>query len=418
MSRVAERVVIVGASTAGASAAATLRREGFDGAVTLVGAERHPPYERPVLSKEYLRGEQSLPLLHPASFWDEQGVETRFGVAATRLDPHEKVVELADGERLGYDRVLVATGGHNRRPPIPGIDLAGVHGLRDVADADAIRADTRAGGRAVVVGMGFIGCEVAASLAMLGMEVTAVEPQPAPLATVLGDEVGQAVADLHRTHGVDLRLGDAVDRFEGHRDRLRAVVTRQGHRLETDVAVVGLGIRPATGLLEDTGVAVDDGVLVDAHARTSVEGVYAAGDVARFHHPLLGRRIRVEHWTNAVKQGAAAARSMLGVGEEYAEVPWFWSDQYDTSIQYAGHAPDWHELVVRGDLDARRFTAFYLAGGRLQAAVGFNRPRDVRAATRLIAAGVHPTVAELRDETTDLRQLARAAGEPADRSRA
>lgn len=405
-----ERIVIVGASTAGANAAATLRREGFDGSVTLVGAEPHPPYDRPPLSKEYLRGEQDLSLLYPAEFWAEQNVETRFGVAATRLDPHRKIVELADGQELGYDHVLIATGGHNRRPPIPGIDLAGVHALRHAADADAIRADARSGGRAVVVGMGFIGCEVAASLAMLGMEVTAVEPQPAPLTAVLGREVGRTVADLHRTHGVTLRLNDAVDRFEGgDSGRVSTVVTREGHRLEADLTVVGLGIRPATELVDGTDIAVDDGILVDAYGHTSVQGVYAAGDVARYHHPLLGRRIRVEHWTNAAKQGAATARSMLGVGEPFADVPWFWSDQYETTIQYVGHAPEWDELVVRGDPEGRRFSAFYLAGGRLHAAVGFNQPRNVRAATSLIAAGVHPTPEELRDEGTNLRELARAA---------
>lgn len=406
-----ERIVIIGASTAGANAAATLRREGFDGSVTLVGADPNPPYDRPPLSKEYLRGEHDLTPLYPAEFWAEHDVETRFGVAATRVDPRRRTVELADGSQLAYDHVLIATGGHNRRPPIPGIDLAGVHGLRHAADADAIRADARPGGRAVVVGMGFIGCEVAASLAMLGMEVTAVEPQSAPLAAVLGHEVGHVVADLHRSHGVRLRLRDAVDRFEGDENgRASTVVTREGHRLEADLVVVGLGIRPATEVVDGTDVAVDDGVLVDAHAHASVEGVYAAGDAARYHHPLLDRRIRVEHWTNAAKQGAAAARSMLGIGEPYADVPWFWSDQYETTIQYVGHAPEWDELVVRGDLEGRRFSAFYLASGRLHACVGFNRPRDVRAATRLLAAGVHPSPAELRDEATDLRELARAAG--------
>jgi 3-phenylpropionate/trans-cinnamate dioxygenase ferredoxin reductase subunit len=278
--------------------------------------------------------------------------------------------------------------------------------LRFLADADAVRARADGAARAVVVGLGFIGCEVAASLRALGLEVTAVDPQPAPLAQVLGEEVGAAVAQLHRDHGVELLLGDAVDHVDGD-DHLEAVVTREGRQLPCDVAVVGLGIAPATGLAEAAGLAVDDGVVVDDRCRTSAEGVYAAGDVARHHHPLFGRHVRVEHWMNALEQGQAAARSMLDVGEPYQDVPWFWSDQYDTTIQYAGIASRWDRLVLRGDAAARRFSAYSLADGRLQAAAGVNQPRDVRAAMRLIAAGGEVDPDRLADEDTDLRQLAR-----------
>jgi 3-phenylpropionate/trans-cinnamate dioxygenase ferredoxin reductase subunit len=401
-------MVVVGAGGAGGTAAATLRQEGFDGPVVLVGAESQPPYERPPLSKAYLQGRSGVDALwlRPEGFWEEQAIELRLGVEATSLDPASRTLGLSDGGELTYQRLLLATGGRNRRPPIPGLGLAGVCDLRFLADADAVRARADGAARAVVVGLGFIGCEVAASLRALGLEVTAVDPQPAPLAQVLGEEVGAAVAQLHRDHGVELLLGDAVDHVDGD-DHLEAVVTREGRRLPCDVAVVGLGIAPATGLAEAAGLAVDDGVVVDDRCRTSAEGVYAAGDVARHHHPLFGRHVRVEHWMNALEQGQAAALSMLDVGEPYQDVPWFWSDQYDTTIQYAGIASRWDRLVLRGDAAARRFSAFYLADGRLQAAAGVNQPRDVRAAMRLIAAGGEVDPDRLADEDTDLRQLAR-----------
>lgn len=403
-------IVVVGASTAGGSAAATLRQEGFDGPVTLIGAEPHPPYERPPLSKDYLQGHSSQDQLSlwPDGFWAEHDIEARFGVAASRVDPGRQLVELADGERIGYDQLLIATGGRARRPPIPGIGLAGVCDLRDLADADAIRHRAGRARRAVVVGLGFIGCEVAASLRALGLDVVAVEPQPAPLAHALGEEVGAAVAELHRQHGVELALGDAVDHFDGDA-RFEAVVTRDGRRLEGDFAVVGLGMEPVTDLVAGTDVAVDDGIVVDELCRASAAGLYAAGDVARHYHPLLGRHVRVEHWQHALKHGAAAARAMLGAGEPYTDVHWFWSDQYDATIQSAGVPHDWDELVVRGDLAAHRGSAFYLAGGRLEAAVALNRPRDVRAATRLIAAGARLDPGELGDENVDLRELVRRA---------
>lgn len=404
--------VIVGASTAGASAAVTLRQQGVPGPVVLLGAEAHPPYERPPLSKGYLQGDTSLDdlWLHPVGYWDEHDIDLRTGVTVTHVAPAEQVVGLDDGTSVAYDRLLVATGGRNRRPPLPGIDLPGVYDLRDVADADAIRHRARPGGRAVVVGLGFIGCEVAASLRTAGMDVVAVEPQPTPLAHVLGEQVGAVMAGLHREHGVELALGDAVDHFDGGA-ALEAVVTRGGHRLPCDLAVVGLGIEPRTDVVAGTDVAVDDGIVVDEHARTSVPGVYAAGDVARHYHPLLGRHVRVEHWQHALKHGAAAARAMAGAGEPFTDVPWFWSDQYDTTIHYAGAPAAWDQLVVRGDLEGRRGSGFYFAEGRLQAAVAVNRPLDVRAALRLIAAGGAVEPATVADEDVDLRGLARRGGD-------
>ena len=404
----AERFVVVGANLAGGTAAAVLRDEGFEGEVVLVGEEPRPPYERPPYSKEYLRGERSFEqtLVRPAGFWDEHGIETRFGVRAVRIDPADRMVELDDGDRLPYDAVLVATGCRNRRLRVPGADLDGVLDLRTVDDADRIRAaavSASSGGRAVVVGLGFIGCEVAASLVGQGLEVAAIEPLPAPLHRVLGEEVGRVIEGIHRDRGVGVFLGDAVASFEGA-GRVEAVLTAQGRRLPCDVAVVGVGVEPVTEVLAGTGVEVANGVVVDELCRTNVEGIYAAGDVARHYHPIAGRHVRVEHWQNALKQGQAAARSMMGKGTPYEDVHWFWSEQYEHNIQYTGFHGPWDALVVRGSLEDRSFVGFYLEEGRVRGAVALDRGRDLRRAMPLVrkAATVSPDV--LRDESVDLRK--------------
>jgi 3-phenylpropionate/trans-cinnamate dioxygenase ferredoxin reductase subunit len=404
---VAQSFVIVGASLTGGTAAATLREEGFDGRIVLVGAENELPYERPPLSKGYLRGEtpREKLLVRPEAFWQEHGVELLLGTAATRIDPAAGEVVLADGHSLGYDNLLVATGGRNRRPPIPGIERDGVLDLRTVGDSERIQAAARNGGRAVVVGMGFIGSEVASTLRELGLEVQAVEPFRVPLERALGPEVGQVLRDLHAEHGVEAFYGEGVESFQGTA-RLERVVTSSGRRLECDLAVVGVGIEPAVDVVAGSGVEVENGIVVDDLCRTSVEGIFAAGDVANHMHPLFGRRIRVEHWRNAVEQGAAAARSMLGKGEPYAEVHWFWSDQYDANVQYAGHHTKWDELIVRGSLEERAFVAFYVAGGLVDAAVAVNSGRDLRRAQALIRARVPVEAAKLRDPEVDLRELA------------
>lgn len=405
----AQTFVVVGANLAGGTAAATLREEGFDGSLVLLGDEPHPPYERPPLSKEYLRGEAPFErsLVRPPEFYEASGIETRFGVRAVRVNPAERVVELAGGDRLPYDRVLIATGGRNRRPPIPGLELEGVHDLRRKEDADRIRAEVAPGRRAVVVGMGFIGAEVAASLRQSGVEVAAVEPLPTPLFGVLGGEVGGVLGEIHRDHGVELHLGDSVAAFEGGR-RVAAVKTREGERIECDFAVVGVGIEPATEVVAGTDVAIGDGILVDERCRTSVGGVYAAGDVANHYHPVFGRRVRVEHWQNAMKQGRAAALNMLGRDEPYEEVHWFWSDQYEDNIQYAGHHAGWDQLVVRGSLEERSFVAFYLEAGRVMAAVALNRGKDLRRSMAMIRSGVAVDPSKLRDPDVDVRSLAAA----------
>ena len=398
--------VILGAGMAGGSAASTLRDEGFDGRIVLVGAEPHPPYERPPLSKEFLRGLQSLEdgYLRPAEWYADNGIELRRGVAASGIDPSAREVTLEGGERIPYDVALVATGARNRRFPIPGLDLEGVLDLRTAADAERIQEAAAGRGRVAVVGMGFIGAEVAASLRSVGLEVTAIEPFETPLYRVLGPEVGRVVEAFHRDHGVDMRFGETVDRFEGS-SRVEAVVTKSGLRVECDFAVVGVGVQPNVELAEAAGIAVDNGIVVDATLRTSADGVWAAGDVARHDHPVFGP-IRVEHFDNAVKMGPAAARNMLGAGVPFDDPHWFWSDQFDMNLQMAGFALSWDELVIRGSLEDRSFTGFYLAGGVLRSVVSVNRPREVRRSMPLIRAALRPDPAALRDEDVDLRSLA------------
>ena len=401
--------VIIGASLAGATAAITLRDEGFDGRIVLVGAESDLPYERPPLSKAYLRGEAPFDkaLVRPPDEYDERRIELRMGTRVRRIDPESHAVELEGGERLAYDAVLVATGGRNRRLPIPGLDLEGVYALRTRADADRIRGEIAPGRTAVVVGMGFIGSEVAASLRASDVALTAIEPASAPLVRVLGDEIGAAIARLHQDHGVRTVFGDTVVRFEGD-GRVSRVVTKNGETIDCDFAVVGVGIEPATEVVSGTSVAVDNGIVVDEFCRTNADGVFAAGDVASHFHPVFGRRMRVEHWQNALKQGAAAARSMMGKGLPYDEVHWFWSDQYDLNIQYAGFHTSWDQLVIRGSLDARDCIAFYMNGGRIDAAVAFNRARDIRRTMPLIKQRRPVDVDRLRDADVDLRTLGRA----------
>jgi 3-phenylpropionate/trans-cinnamate dioxygenase ferredoxin reductase component len=405
-----ETSVIVGAGIAGGGAAATLRQEGFDGRVVLIGAEPQPPYERPPLSKEYLRGEFSFEsaLVQPPGFYGENDIETRFGVRVTRVDAAEKVIELDNGERLPYEALLVATGGRNRRLPIPGIDLEGIYGLRTVADSGRIRAEVSLGRKAVVVGMGFIGSEVAASLRQSGVEVTVVDRNKVPLRRVLGEEVGRVVEGIHRDHGTELIFEDEVAAFEGA-ERVERITTERGQRIECDFVVVGLGVEPATELLAGTGVQIDNGIMVDEYLRTDVEGIYAAGDVANHYHPVFERHIRVEHWQNALKQGPAAARNMLGENEPYGEIPWFWSDQYEHNLQYAGFHTDWDELVVRGSTEERNFVAFYRKDERVLAAVAINRGRDLHRSMPLIKAQEEIAAAKLSDLDVDLRTLAGAA---------
>jgi 3-phenylpropionate/trans-cinnamate dioxygenase ferredoxin reductase component len=397
--------VVVGANLAGGTAAAELRRQGHEGPVVLIGEEQHAPYERPPLSKEFMRGEQSLEAgsVRPPGWYEDQHVETRFGVRAERIDTSARTVVLEGGEEIGFEKLLVATGCRNRRFPIPGLDLPGVFDLRTSGDAERIKAAADKGGRVVQVGMGFIGAEIAASLRTLGLEVTAIEGGDVPLQRVLGPEIGAVVRDLHADHGVTMHFGDVVESFEGG-SQVEAVVTRAGRRLECDFAVVGVGVQPNIEVAEGSGLDVQNGIVVDPGLETNVPGVFAAGDIALHNHPTFGR-IRVEHFDNAHKMGQHAAAAMLGDKKVFDDPHWFWSDQYDANIQMSGFALSWDEIVVRGSREDRSFSAFYLKDGVLLSAFSINRPRDVRRAMRLIRARVRPDPDKLRDEDVDLRTL-------------
>ena len=393
--------VIVGAGLAGAAAAQELRDKGFDGRLLLVGAEDHPPYERPPLSKEYLRGEQDEPaLVRPNEWWAEHDIELRTGTKVASVDPAGPSVQIEDGERIDADAVLLATGGSARR--LPGEPSDRIVTLRTLEDADRIRGLLK-GGRLVVIGAGFIGAEVAASARTAGVDVTVLEMAPVPLARALGEDVGAIYGEIHREEGVDLRTGEGVETLEETSDGV-AVRTTKGAELEVDAVVVGVGIAPNVELAEGAGLAMSNGVDVDGALHTSAPNVFAVGDIANHDHPLFGR-IRVEHFDNALKMGAHVAGSMLGETEPFTDPHWFWSDQYDLNLQYAGFAMKWDDVVIRGSLEGRDGLAFYLHEGVLLAALGLNRGKDVRRAMKLIAARARPDPAALADEQVDLRAL-------------
>jgi 3-phenylpropionate/trans-cinnamate dioxygenase ferredoxin reductase subunit len=364
--------VIVGASLAGAKAAETLRDEGFDGHVVLLGVEAERPYERPPLSKEYLRGETSdKPYVHDDGYYEGNDIELRTSTEVESIDPDASEVVLAGGERIGYDRLLLTTGSEPRRLSVPGSDLDGILYLRTVADSDAIAERIEAGGKVVTIGAGWIGAEIAASARTKGCEVTVLEMAALPLERVLGRELGAIYRDIHTDHGVELLAETALESFEGS-GSVESVRTADGRTIDADFVVIGIGVAPRTKLAEDAGLDVENGVLTTERLETSAQGVYAAGDIANATHPLLGQRIRVEHWANALNQGPAAARNMLGKDAPYDKIPYFFSDQYDVGMEYTGDPAGSDELVIRGDLSDREFIAFWLAQGRVVAGMNVN----------------------------------------------
>lgn len=368
-----QTIVIVGASLAGAKAAEALREEGFDGRVILIGDEPERPYERPPLSKDYLRGEseRSKVYVHDEGFYAAQEIDLRRSCHVEGIDVASSAVELPGGERLPYDRLLLSVGAEPRRLSVPGADLAGVLYLRSLTDSDALAARLESGGRVVVIGAGWIGAEAAASARQKGLEVTLVEQAAVPLERVLGAEVGAVYRDLHTDHGVRFLGGAGVDGFEGS-GRVERVRLADGTAIDCDFVVVGVGVRPRTELAERAGLTVDNGIVVDEFLATSAPGIFAAGDVANAHHGFYGTRIRVEHWANALNQGPAAARAMLGKGAPYERLPYFFSDQYDVGMEYSGHATDWDRVIFRGDPATREFMAFWVKDDRVVAGMNVN----------------------------------------------
>lgn len=405
-----ERIVIVGAGLAAARAAEALRLDGYEGSITIFGDEPERPYLRPPLSKEYLRGEIDREgiYVHPATYYEEHRIAIRPSTAVTAIEPASREVVLDRGERVPYDRLLIATGARARTLAVPGADLPGVLTLRTAADADAMRAAVAEAERVVVVGAGWIGSEVAASLRALGRSVVLVAPGAVPLERVLGREIGGVYRDLHVQHGVDWRPGTTVGRIIGS-DHVRGIETVSGERLAADLVVVGVGVQPRTGLAVAAGIEVSDGVAVSPTLETTVPGVFAAGDVASAWHPFYDQRVRAEHWANAKFQGAAAGRSMLGGTAPYDRIPYFYSDQYDLGMEYTGSASASDQLVVRGSLAERTFIAFWLRDGRVVAGMNANIWDVAKSIERLIRsrAVVHPDA--LADPACSIDEVASIA---------
>jgi NADPH-dependent 2,4-dienoyl-CoA reductase/sulfur reductase-like enzyme len=372
-----QNFVIVGAGLAGATAAETLRDEGFEGRVHLIGAETHHPYIRPPLSKDFLAGaaERDSVFVQPLEWYREHDIDLVLGTEVTHLDISGQRIVLDSGTSIDYDAVLLATGSDPRRLDVPGADLAGVRYLRTLDDSEALHSELAGGGRRLVlVGSGWIGMEVAATARVLGNDVTVLERDPIPLANALGDELGSMFADLHASHGVDLRPSVVVDSIAGDGGRAAAVRLDNGDVIEADLVLVGVGAVPNIDLARGAGAALGSGVLTDAALRTDLPNVYAAGDIADAYHPIAGMRLRSEHWANALHGGAAAARSMLGRSVSYDDIPYFYTDQYDLGMEYSGFGPlaRGAEIVYRGDRARREFIAFWVAEGRVVAGMNVN----------------------------------------------
>ena len=410
----AETHVIVGAGLAGAKAAEALREEGFEGRIVLIGEEPELPYERPPLSKDYLRGEspREKARVHPDGFYDQHGVELRTETVVEGIDPRAREIEIRGDERLSYDRLLLVTGARPRGLRVPGAELDGVHYLRDFADADRLAARLRPGARAVVIGAGWIGAEVAASARQSGVEVTLLEQAALPLERVLGPELGRIYADIHTDHGVRFIGGAAVEAFEGA-GAVERVRLAGGATIEADFVVVGVGVEPRTELAEAAGIAIDNGILVSETLETSVPGVFAAGDVANAHHPFYERPLRVEHWANALNQPAAAAKAMLGKPGSYDRLPYFFSDQYDVGMEYTGYATEWDQVVFRGDPADREFIACWIHQGRVVAGMNVNVWDVADHIKALIRSRAEIDVRALADPDVPLGNLSGSSGERA-----
>jgi len=405
-----QRLVIVGASLAGVKAAETLRDEGYRGRVVLVGAEAELPYDRPPLSKQALKGEEDYASTyhHDEAWYADRQIDLRLGTRVDALDTAAHRVTLESGESLGYDKLLLATGSQPRRLDVPGADLPGVHYLRTLSDSQTLHDRFAAQPRVVVVGAGWIGLETAAAARLAGCEVTVVEPQHTALLGPLGAEVGRVYADLHAERGGVLRFEESVQEIRGTKD-VTTVITSAGQRLDADLVVVGVGVQPDVALAEGGGLEVDNGIVCNERLQTSDPDVYAAGDVANWFNPLLGYRLRVEHWANAHDGGITVARSMLGQQVVHDVVPFFWSDQYDTGMEFAGHwtrERPYDQVVFRGDVERREFMAFWLADGRVLAGMHMDVWDTIDAVQDLIRSGGRVDPDQLADPGVPLDRVA------------
>ena len=402
--------VIAGGGLAGAKAAEALRKQGFDGRIVLACEEDIRPYERPPLSKEYLqrKAERDSIFVHPADWYASNAVELLPGTAVTGIDRSRREVTLSDGGHLAYGRLLLATGSEPRRLPLPGADADGVLYLRKVGDSDRIRDTFTTASRVLIIGAGWIGLEVAAAARLAGAEVTILEAADLPLLQVLGPQVAPVFADLHREHGVDLRLGVRVAEITVSGGKATGARLADGTQIGADAVIIGIGAAPQTRLAEEAGLHVRDGVVTDASLRTSDPDIYAAGDNASAFHPLLGTHIRVEHWANALHQPETAAAAMLGHDAVYDRVPYFYTDQYDLGMEYAGYAGPggYDQVIFRGDAGKREFIAFWLSGGRVVAGMNVNIWDVNDAIDALIRSGQPADPARLADPAVPLEEVA------------
>jgi len=407
----ASRIVVIGGGQAGAQALQSLRQGGYAGALTLVGDEPALPYQRPPLSKAYMKGEMTEERLYfrPAPWYQDQNIEVILSTPAKRVDRANRTVELAHGGHLDYDALIIATGSRPRVLPTKGATLHGVHDLRDLSDVERIRPNMIAGRKMVIVGAGYIGLEAAAVARQMGLDVTVLEMAPRVLARVTSPVMSDFFETEHRAQGVQILTGARLDHLDGDGDKVTAAILADGARIDADIVLVGIGILPNEELARDAGIACNDGILVDRDARTSDPRVFAAGDCAS--RPLVhyGRSGRLESVHNAIEQGKLAAAAILGKPRPVEDCPWFWSDQYDLKLQIAGLNQDYDEIVVRGDPKDRKFAAFYLRNGTLIAVDAINSPPEFLASKKLIMSGAKLAPDVLGDTSISMKDIAAAA---------
>jgi len=405
-----DTVIIVGAGHAAGQAAASLRQKGFEGRIVMIGDEEQAPYQRPPLSKAFLAGEIAIDRLYfkPEKFWPEHDVETQLSTRVEAIDCAARTVTLDNGESLEYTKLILATGSRVRELPIPGHELPGVHYLRSIADVAAMQPAFKEGARIVIVGGGYIGLEVAAVAKKNGLEVTVLETEDRVMSRVVAMEVSHFFQNMHREEGVNLELGRRVQEIGGD-GKVEEVRCADGFTVPADICLIGIGIIPNFDIAEAAGIKCSDGIVVNEFCQTSDPDVYAIGDCTRHPNPILGRHLRLESVHNAIEQGKTAAAAICGEQVAYAQVPWFWSDQYNVKLQIVGLTEGFEQCVIRGNPDERSFAAFYLEGGKLLAVDAVNSPREFMLGKKLITAGASFDPHELADMSRDFKELATAA---------